>query len=60
MGVFSQGEVLKLKGGAEGVKALVFSGKSLNEPIAQYGPFVMNSVEEVEQAFQDYRNNNLV
>jgi len=60
MGVFSKGETLKLQGGESGVKVLVFSGKSLNEPIAQYGPFVMNTVEEVEQAFQDYRQNKLV
>ena len=60
MGVFSKGESLTLQGGGEGAKVLVFSGKSINEPIAQYGPFVMNSTEEVEQAFQDYRQNKLV
>jgi len=60
MGVFSNGDVLKLQGGGEGAKVLVFSGKALNEPIVQYGPFVMNTVEEVEQAFQDYRQNKLV
>jgi redox-sensitive bicupin YhaK (pirin superfamily) len=60
MGVFSSGESFKLKGGNSGAKALVFSGKPIDEPIAQYGPFVMNTVEEVEQAFQDYRLNELV
>jgi redox-sensitive bicupin YhaK (pirin superfamily) len=60
MGFFSQSESLKLRGGAEGVKALVLSGKPIKEPIVQHGPFVMNTVEEVEQAFQDYRNNSFV
>jgi redox-sensitive bicupin YhaK (pirin superfamily) len=60
MGVFAEGESLQLRAGNDGVKALVFSGKPLKEPIAQYGPFVMNYVEEVEQAFQDYRDNTLV
>ena len=60
MGVFSSGERLILQGAGKGAKLLVLSGKPLKEPIAQYGPFVMNSVEEVEQAFQDYRQNKLV
>lgn len=39
---------------------LVLSGKPLSEPVAQYGPFVMNTMEQVEQAIQDYRNERLV
>lgn len=60
MGVYAPGESLELKSGREGLKALVFSGKPLKEPIAQYGPFVMNTPKEVEQAFHDYRNGTLV
>lgn len=37
-------------------RALVIAGLPLGEPIAQYGPFVMNSTEELEQAFRDYRS----
>eukprot|EP00276_Gloeochaete_wittrockiana_P000617 CAMPEP_0184672382 /NCGR_PEP_ID=MMETSP0308-20130426/86068_1 /TAXON_ID=38269 /ORGANISM="Gloeochaete witrockiana, Strain SAG 46.84" /LENGTH=271 /DNA_ID=CAMNT_0027119703 /DNA_START=192 /DNA_END=1007 /DNA_ORIENTATION=+ len=33
----------------------VIAGKPLNEPIVQYGPFVMNSDEEIRQAFKDYQ-----
>lgn len=38
------------------VKFLFIAGKPLQEPIAQYGPFVMNTPEEVEQAIMDFRN----
>ena len=35
------------------------AGKPLQESIAQYGPFVMNTREEIEQAVRDYQNNRL-
>lgn len=38
-----------------GARALVLSGKPLREPIVHYGPFVMNTREEIEQALQDYQ-----
>ena len=37
-------------------RVLLIAGKPLNEPIAQYGPFVMNTNEEIFQAVQDYQN----
>lgn len=39
---------------------LVVAGRPLNEPIAHYGPFVMNTPEEIQQAIRDYQNNQLV
>ncbi|MDX1451128.1 MAG: pirin family protein [Oleiphilaceae bacterium] len=41
---------------AEAAKLIVFGGHPLKEPIAQYGPFVMNTREEIEQAMRDYRD----
>lgn len=41
--------------GATAVEALVLQGRPIGEPVAQYGPFVMNTRAEIEQAFEDYR-----
>jgi quercetin 2,3-dioxygenase len=40
----------------EDARLILVAGKPLNEPIAQYGPFVMNTQEEINQAIDDYRN----
>lgn len=53
MALLSQGEWVELTANdASGV--LVFIGEPINEPVVHYGPFVMNSIEEIEQAIQDY------
>lgn len=44
---------------ANGCRMLLIAGKPLNEPIVQYGPFVMNSREEIEQAVRDFHANRL-
>ena len=46
--------------GEQGVRFLLVSGKPINESIVQYGPFVMNSKEEIDQAMRDYQSNNFV
>ena len=44
-----------LTAGSVEVEALLLQGRPIGEPVAQYGPFVMNTEEEIEQAFLDYR-----
>ncbi len=46
---------VELEAGADGAKAILVAGRPLNEPIAQYGPFVMNTNEQIFQAVDDYR-----
>jgi redox-sensitive bicupin YhaK (pirin superfamily) len=46
---------IQLTGGADGFEALVLAGMPLGEPVARYGPFVMNTTAEIETAFRDYQ-----
>jgi len=54
-GVLSDGDAITLTGGPEGGRVILLAGRPLLEPIVQYGPFVMNTHEELAQAFDDYR-----
>lgn len=57
--IFDDGDLVRAYAG-EHVRFLLVSGKPLNEPIARYGPFVMNTSEEIEQALKDLRNGTFV
>ena len=46
--------------GKNGARFIVISGRPIGEPIVQYGPFVMNTREEIDQAMRDYQTNNFV
>jgi len=46
---------VRVQAGADGARALLIAGRPLNEPIAQYGPFVMNRQAEIFQAVEDFR-----
>ena len=46
---------VSLQAGPEGARAILVAGQPLKEPIAQYGPFVMNTQQEIFQAVQDFQ-----
>jgi redox-sensitive bicupin YhaK (pirin superfamily) len=50
----NDGEGVRLTADAP-ARLILVAGKPLSEPIVQYGPFVMNSQSEIEQALQDYQ-----
>jgi len=58
-GVLSDGDSVRVEAGPDGVRFLVLAAKPLREPVVQYGPFVMNTREEIEQALADYRDGRL-
>jgi redox-sensitive bicupin YhaK (pirin superfamily) len=51
----TQGATLPITAGGEGARLIVVGGRPLKEPVARYGPFVMNTVDELKQAFADYQ-----
>ncbi|MFA0078090.1 pirin family protein [Vibrio artabrorum] len=55
LALLTQAEWLSLDS-IENSGVLVFSGEPINEPVVHYGPFVMNSMEEIEQTVEDYNN----
>jgi redox-sensitive bicupin YhaK (pirin superfamily) len=58
--VFDDGDLIRVSTSGNPVRFLLVMGKPLHEPIARYGPFVMNTREEIEQALQDLRNGTFV
>jgi redox-sensitive bicupin YhaK (pirin superfamily) len=55
LAVLGPGERLTAAAGDAGARYLLLAAQPLREPIARYGPFVMNTREEIEQAVRDYR-----
>ncbi len=53
-GLLSDGDAVTVQAGAEGARFLLLAAKPLREPVVQYGPFVMNTRDEIEEAIYEY------
>jgi len=60
LAVLGTGDTVDIVAGEEGARFILVAGRPIGEPVVQYGPFVMNTREEIEQAFADYRDDRLV
>ena len=55
LAVLSLGDAVTVEGGADGGRLILVAGRPLREPVAKYGPFVMNTPDEIRQAIADYQ-----
>ena len=58
--VFGNGDRVTVRAADPGLRFLLVSGKPLNEPIARWGPFVMNTREEIEQTLEEIKNGTFI
>ncbi|NJD32358.1 MAG: pirin family protein, partial [Gammaproteobacteria bacterium] len=58
-GLLTPGDELTIRAGERGVQALLLAGRPIGEPVVQYGPFVMNTPLEIQQAIVDYQRGTL-
>jgi quercetin 2,3-dioxygenase len=58
--LFDSGDEITVQAGDEGIRFLLVSGKPIEEPVAWYGPIVMNTEEELQRAFADLRNGTFI
>ena len=60
LAVFGPGDCVRVVTGDEPVRFLLAAARPLDEPVARYGPFVMNTREEIDQALHDLRDGTFV
>src|SRR3984957_20541275 len=58
--LFDRGDEISVQSGEEGIRFLLVSGKPIEEPVAWYGPIVMNTQAELQQAFTELRNGTFI
>ena len=57
--LLGEGDSIEVTAGDEGSRFLMLAARPLREPVVQYGPFVMNTREEIEEALRDYQDGHL-
>jgi hypothetical protein len=55
LAVLGPGDVVRIAAAGGPARVLLVAGRPLNEPVARYGPFVMNTPQEIHQAAMDYQ-----
>jgi redox-sensitive bicupin YhaK (pirin superfamily) len=58
--LFSDGDSVEIAASTDGLRFLFVAGEPLGEPVAWYGPIVMNTDEEIQLAFQEYENGTFI
>jgi redox-sensitive bicupin YhaK (pirin superfamily) len=58
--LFGKGDEVKVAAGDGGVRFLLVSGRPVGEPVAWYGPIVMNTQEELRIAFEEYEKGTFI
>lgn len=60
LAILGDGDTFSITAGPQGARFILVAGRPIGEPIVQYGPFVMNTRDEIEQAMDDFRGGRLV
>ena len=58
--LFDRGDEVTVQAGETGIRFLLVSGKPIEEPVAWYGPIVMNTQEELQQAYAELRDGTFI
>ena len=58
--MFDSGDEVTVQAGDEGIRFLLVSGKPIEDPVAWYGPIVMNTQEQLREAYAELRNGTFI
>ena len=58
--MFDRGDEITVHAGDEGIRFLLVSGKPIEEPVAWYGPIVMNTQDEIRQAYAELKDGTFI